>query len=118
MTAIKTVIYPVRDLDRAKAVFGQLVGAAPIVDESYYVQFHGVQSPGDELEIGLDPNGHSKGMTGPVSYWQVVDIETSVAALTAAGATIKDDVRSVGPGRRIATLTDADSNVIGLIEAG
>ncbi|MFG2043003.1 VOC family protein [Dactylosporangium sp. NPDC048998] len=108
---IKTVIYPVRDLERAKAVFSALLESEPIMDQPYYVQF---DAKGQDL--GLDPNGHSKGMTGPVSYWHVADIRGRVAALTAAGATVTDDVKDVGGGKLIATLTDADGNVIGLLQ--
>ncbi|MDT4982176.1 MAG: hypothetical protein QOG07_4055, partial [Pseudonocardiales bacterium] len=39
-SGMKTVVYPVKDLDRAKTVFGSLLGAAPIMDEPYYVQFN------------------------------------------------------------------------------
>jgi len=34
-TGIQTIIYPVKDLEKAKAVYGALVGAAPMVDSPY-----------------------------------------------------------------------------------
>ena len=108
---IKTVIYPVRDLERAKAVFSALLESDPVMDQPYYVQF---DAKGQDL--GLDPNGHNKGMTGPVSYWHVADIHGRVDALKAAGATVTEDVKDVGGGKLIATLTDADGNVIGLLQ--
>ena len=43
------------------------------MDEAYYVGF----SIGGQ-EVGLDPNGHSQGMTGPVGYWHVDDIKESL----------------------------------------
>jgi hypothetical protein len=49
-SGIKTVIYPVTDLARAKTLYGTLVGVAPYVDKAYYVGFR----VGDQ-EIGLDP---------------------------------------------------------------
>ena len=55
-TALKTVIYPVSDLAAAKSVFVALTGGDPVMDEPYYVQFHV-----DDVEIGLDPNGHGRG---------------------------------------------------------
>lgn len=80
-SGIKTVIYPVKDLAQAKTLFSKLLGAEPQMDEAYYVQFNvGGQ------EIGLDPQGHSKGMTGPVGYWHVDDIEESLRLLLDAGA--------------------------------
>ena len=62
-TGMQTVIYPVRNLSAAKALFGALLGADPIMDEPYYV---GYQVAGQD--IGLDPHSAGKGMTGPVSY--------------------------------------------------
>ena len=69
MDGIRTVIYPVRDLERAKALMSELVGADPTSDTPHYVGF----TVGGQ-EIGLDPNGHSAGLTGPLAYWHVSDI--------------------------------------------
>ncbi|HEX3621107.1 MAG TPA: VOC family protein [Acidimicrobiales bacterium] len=109
--AIRTVIYPVSDLEQAKAVFGAIVGAAPVMDQPYYVQF-----TADGQEIGLDPNGAGKGMTGPVAYWHVSDIRGTLDQLVAAGAKEQQGVQDVGGGRLIATLSDVDGNPIGLIQ--
>jgi predicted enzyme related to lactoylglutathione lyase len=111
-SGMKTVVYPVKDLDRAKTVFGSLLGAAPIMDEPYYVQFNIAGQ-----EIGLDPHGHDKGMTGPVGYWQVDDIEASLKGLIDAGAEVQQAPSDVGGGRLIATVKDADGNVIGLMQS-
>ncbi|MDT4983826.1 MAG: hypothetical protein QOF95_1316 [Pseudonocardiales bacterium] len=111
-SGMKTVVYPVKDLDRAKTVFGSLLGAAPIMDEPYYVQFNIAGQ-----EIGLDPHGHDKGMTGPVSYWQVDDIEASLNRLIDAGAEVQQAPSDVGGGRLIATVKDADGNIIGLLQS-
>jgi predicted enzyme related to lactoylglutathione lyase len=108
---LRTVIYPVKDLARAKAMFTALLGTAPSMDEPYYVQF----GAGDQ-EVGLDPNGHGKGMTGPVGYWHVDDIEGALARLLATGAEAQQPVTDVGGGRRIATVLDPDGNVIGLLQ--
>ena len=105
---LRTVIYPVGDLANAKALFGKLLGAEPYADEAYYVGFRI-----GEQEIGLDPNGHKQGMTG---YWHVDDIRTYLQALVEAGAVVLDDVRDVGGGRLIATVKDADGNLIGLLQ--
>jgi len=39
--------------------------------------------------IGLVPGG-GQGMTSPVAYWHVPDIEAKLAEVTAAGATVKE----------------------------
>ena len=111
-SGIRTIVFPVKDLARAKTLFGTLVGAAPYADEVYYVGFR----VGDQ-EIGLDPNGHSQGMTGPVGYWHVEDIEKSLELLLDAGAETQQAVRDVGGGKLVATVTDPDGNVIGLVQS-
>lgn len=112
MPALKTVIYPVKDLAQAKALYSALLGADPVMDQPYYVQFNV-----DGQEIGLDPNGHSKGMTGPVGYWHVDNIADTIAALQVTGATERQPITDVGGGRQIATMTDADGNILGLLQA-
>jgi predicted enzyme related to lactoylglutathione lyase len=108
---VKTIIYPVEDLTKAKALFRELLGVEPYMDEAYYVGFNVAGQ-----DIGLDPHGHGKGMTGPVGYWHVDDIRRSVQALLDAGAAAEQEVRDVGGGKLIASVKDADGNVIGLIQ--
>jgi predicted enzyme related to lactoylglutathione lyase len=52
----------------------------------------------------------------PVAYWEVPDIEAKLAEVTAAGATVQERAPHVGGGRVVATVTDADGNVLGLPE--
>jgi predicted enzyme related to lactoylglutathione lyase len=108
---IKTVLHPVSDLATAKAVYTALIGVAPQTDESYYVGF---DSEGQH--IGLVPGGGPQGMTSPVAYWHVADIEAKLADVTAAGATVRAPAHDVGGGRLVATFTDPDGNVLGLIQ--
>jgi predicted enzyme related to lactoylglutathione lyase len=109
---IKTVIFPVKDLGSAKTLYTKLLGVEPSMDEAYYVGF----KVGDQ-EVGLDPNGHNQGMTGPVNYWHVVDIKQRLQALVGAGAKVGQEVKDTGGGKLIASLRDADGNVIGLIQS-
>ena len=81
---IKTVLHPVSDLQKAKPVYAALLGVTPVADESYYVGF---EAGGQH--IGLVPGGHAQGMTAPVVYWEVPDIEAKLAEVTAAGGTVK-----------------------------
>ena len=108
---IKTVLHPVSDLTKAKAIYAALLGVEPQADASYYVGFEAAGQ-----HIGLVPGGGPQGMTSPVAYWQVSDIEAKLAEVTAAGAAVKEPVRDVGGGRLVATFTDADGNVLGLIQ--
>jgi predicted enzyme related to lactoylglutathione lyase len=105
---IKTVLHPVTDLEKAKPVYTALLGVEPTADAPYYV---GYEAAGQQ--IGLVPNS---GMTSPVAHWHVSDIEAKLAEVTAAGGTLKDAPRDVGGGRLVASFTDPDGNVLGLIQ--
>ncbi|HMM42268.1 MAG TPA: hypothetical protein PKA95_10230 [Thermomicrobiales bacterium] len=111
-SGVKTIIYPVEDLDRAKAFYGTLLDATPDVDTPYYAQF----VVGDDQRLGLDPNGHARGFSGAVGYWEVEDVNARFRELLTAGATEHEAPRDVGNGALIASVKDADGNVIGLIQ--
>ncbi|SRR6266487_385552 len=108
---IRTVIYPVKDIAQAKTLYSKLLGREPYTDEAYYVGFQ----VGDQ-EIGLDPNGHNQGMTGPVGYFHVSDIQKSLQSLLDAGAQTQQGVKDLGGGKLIASVKDADGNIIGLLQ--
>src|SRR5262245_55905877 len=108
---VKTVLHPVTDLAAAKAVYAALLGVEPNADSKYYVGFEAAGQ-----QIGLVPNAGKQGMTSPVAHWHVDDIEAKLAEVVAAGAAVKDQPRDVGGGRLVATFTDPDGNVLGLIQ--
>jgi predicted enzyme related to lactoylglutathione lyase len=105
---IKTVLHPITDLEKAKPVYTALLGVEPMADAPFYV---GYEAEGQQ--IGLVPNSD---MTSPVAYWHVADIEAKLAEVTAAGGTLKDAPRDVGGGRLVASFTDPDGNVLGLVQ--
>jgi predicted enzyme related to lactoylglutathione lyase len=108
---IKTVLHPVSDIEKAKAVYSALLGISPQTDSSWYVGFDVAGQ-----HIGLLPGGGPQGLTSPVAYWHVDDIEAKLAEVTAAGATVKDPASEVGGGRVVASVVDPDGNVLGLIQ--
>ena len=108
---IKTVLHPVSDLAMAKAVYAALLGVPPQTDSPYYVGFEAAGQ-----HIGLLPGGGPQGMTSPVAYWHVLDLEAKLAEVSAAGATVKEPAHDVGGGRLVATVTDLDGNVLGLLQ--
>ena len=108
---IKTVLHPVSDLTKATAVYTAPLGTPPQHEADYYV---GYDVEGQH--IGLVPGGGPQGMTSPVAYWHVSDIEGKLAEVTAAGGTVKDAPRDVGGGRLVASFTDPDGNVLGLVQ--
>jgi predicted enzyme related to lactoylglutathione lyase len=107
----KTLLHPVSDLAAAKAVYTALLGVPPQNDDPYYIGFEA-----EGQHIGLVPNGGPQGMTSPVAYWHVSDIEAKLAELTAAGATVKEPAHDVGGGRLVATVSDPDGNVLGVLQ--
>ena len=107
----KTLLHPVSDLASAKPLYAALLGMQPQTDSEYYVGFEA-----EGQQIGLVPGGGPQGMTSPVAYWHVPDIEAKLAEVTAAGGTLKEPSRNVGGGRLVATFTDPDGNVLGLIQ--
>jgi predicted enzyme related to lactoylglutathione lyase len=107
----KTLLHPVSDLEKSKAVYTALLGTPPQHDAPYYV---GYDVAGQH--IGLVPNAAQQGITTPVAYWHVPDIEAKLAEVTAAGGTVKDAPRDVANGRLVATFTDPDGNVLGLVQ--
>jgi predicted enzyme related to lactoylglutathione lyase len=108
---VKTLLHPVSDLAAAKAVYAALLGVQPQTDEPYYVGFEA-----EGQQIGLVPGGAQQGMSSPVAYWHVPDIEAKLAEVTAAGATLKEPAHDVGGGRLVATVADPDGNVLGLLQ--
>ncbi len=78
---IQAIIIPVTDPAAARILYGGLLGVEPNADAPYYVGFR----IGDQ-EIGLDPNGHRQGMTGPVGYCEMDDIRASLQRLLDVGA--------------------------------
>jgi len=105
---VRTIIYPVKDIARAKTLYRTLLGVEPYTDQAYYVGFR----VGDQ-EIGLDPNGHKTGTTG---YYHVDDIKQSLQSLLDSGAQVQQQIKDVGGGRLIAIVKDADGNIIGLLQ--
>ena len=105
---ISLIVYPVKDIDQAKKLYGTFLGAAPYADSPYYVGY----KVGDQ-EVGLDPNASTP---GPITYHEVGDIKASLQALLDAGAELQQEVKDVGYGRLIATVKDAGGSILGLMQ--
>jgi predicted enzyme related to lactoylglutathione lyase len=106
MGEAQLIVYPTKDVEKAKKLFTSLLGTEPYVDEPYYV---GYRTEGHE--IGLDPHGSSN---GPIAYWDTEDIAAKVAELAGVGWHVTSDARNVGGGMLVAQLSDGNGSTIGL----
>ncbi len=101
---IKLLVYPVKDIGKAKTFYSKFFGAEPYVESPYYVGYR----VGDR-EIGLDP--HAK--AGPVAYTDVENIKASLKEMTDAGAEVVQDIKNVAKGLLTAQVKDANGNILG-----
>lgn len=108
---LATVIYPVPDLEKAKAWYAKVFDRQPYFDQPFYVGFNIAG-----YELGLLPDGERPGPEGGVAYWRVGEINAAVARFAAAGAAMVSEAKDVGEGIKVATVADPFGNSIGLIE--
>lgn len=110
---LRTVIYHVTDLDRAKAWYTSVLGIEPYFDQPFYVGFNV-----GGFELGLDPDktAYSAGSGGAAAYWGVLNCEAAFSRLLELGASAHSDVQDVGGGIRVATVADPFGHVLGVIE--
>jgi predicted enzyme related to lactoylglutathione lyase len=113
LLGLRTVIYHVNDIEKAKAWYASALGFAPYFDQPFYVGFNV-----GGYELGLDPDvaADSGGAEKVVAYWGVENVELSLERLLKLGATLHQDIQDVGEGIRVATVLDPFGNVLGVIE--
>jgi predicted enzyme related to lactoylglutathione lyase len=110
---LRTVVYYVSDLERAKAWYTRMLGVKPYFAEAFYVGF---RVGGFELGLDPDPAAGTPGAGGVTAYWGVRDAGEALARLQSLGAEADGDVQEVGGGIRVATVRDPFGNRFGLIE--
>lgn len=108
---VRTILYPVKEIEQAKKLYSTLLGVEPFVDQPYYVAY----MVGDQ-QIGLVPNGHAQEMTALLGYYHVGDIKGSLQSLVDAGGQVHQEIKDVGSGKLTALVQDGDGNLIGLIQ--
>ena len=110
---LRTAVYSVTDLDRAKEWYAAVLGLAPYFDEPFYVGFDV-----GGFELGLQPEeaDTTRTDTGVITYWGVEDADAACTRLLDLGATEHEGVQDVGDGIRVATVLDPFGNVFGVIE--
>lgn len=110
LLGLRTAIYPVNDLTRAKQWYEQVTGVKPYFDQPFYVGF----AVGG-FELGLLPEG-TPGTAGPQPLWGVANAQAAFDKLLALGATQLDAVTDVGDGIKVAAVKDPFGNRLGIIE--
>ncbi|MAY22776.1 MAG: glyoxalase/bleomycin resistance/extradiol dioxygenase family protein [Flavobacteriaceae bacterium] len=109
MLGLRTTIYKVNDLAKAKVWYEKAFETTPYFDEPFYVGFN-IQG----YELGLLPDESQKG-ENVLSYWGVADIQTTFQHLLAIGATPHEAPHNVGGEIEVATVKDPWENLIGII---
>jgi predicted enzyme related to lactoylglutathione lyase len=110
---LRTAIYHVDDLEKAKAWYSQVLATQPYFDQPFYVGFN---VGGFELGLNPDLSATKPGTGGVVTYWGVVDAGAALARLLDFGAREHEALQDVGEGIRVATVLDPFGNVLGIIE--
>ena len=107
---LRTAIYPVNDLAKAKDWYSQVLGIKPYFDEPFFVGF---QVGG--FELGLLPQGQSS-TAGPQPLWGVADIEIAFQRLLDLGAESLEAITDVGDDIKVAAVKDPFGNRLGIIQ--
>ena len=110
---LRTVIYQVPDLARAKDWYAAVFQRTPYFDEPFYVGFNV-----GGYELGLHPadEGRAPGAGGTTAYWGATDLDATLAHLATLDVTPDTDPQDVGGGIRVVTVQDPFGNLVGFIE--
>jgi predicted enzyme related to lactoylglutathione lyase len=110
---LRTVVYQVDDLEKAKEWYGRVLGFEPYFDEPFYVGFNVAG-----FELGLHPAEKDAplGAGGTLAYWGVEDIVAVMARLEELGAPVHSEIQDVGEGILVASVIDPFGNLVGIIQ--
>jgi predicted enzyme related to lactoylglutathione lyase len=109
---LRTAIYKVADIKKAKAWYSKVLNAEPYFDEVFYVGFNV-----GGFELGLQPDETpSKAKSESVStYWGVENVADTFQRLLDMGATAHESPADVGGDIIVATVKDPWGNIFGVI---
>lgn len=112
MLGLRTTIYKVSDLDKAKKWYSEAFDKTPYFDEPFYVGFN---IAGYELGLLPEENPEDKKHGGVLSYWGVEDIHVTYQKLLQLGAVEHEKPTNVGGELMVASVKCPWNNIIGII---
>ena len=113
LLGLRTTIYKVSDMEKAKKWYSDFLGFEPYFDEPFYVGFNVAG-----YELGLQPEEEAQSTEksdSVITYWGAENVSESYQALISLGANRHEEPTDVGGGIIIASLKDPWANFIGLI---
>ncbi len=112
MLGLRTTIYKVSDLAKAKEWYTAIFQTPPYFDQPFYVGFN---IGGYELGLQPEETPVSNKTENVITYWGVTEIDKEFDRLIKAGATVHEAPQNVGGEIVVASIKDPWENVIGLI---
>ncbi|PKV52921.1 lactoylglutathione lyase [Aquimarina sp. MAR_2010_214] len=112
MLGLRTTIYKVSDLDKAKKWYSEAFNTKPYFDEPFYVGFN---IGGYELGLLPEETSSEAKSDGVLSYWGVEKIDATYQKLLDLGATEHEKPTNVGGEIVVASVKCPWNNSIGII---
>ena len=113
LLGLRTTIYKVSDIDKAKKWYSDFLGFEPYFDEPDYIGFNVAG-----YELGLQPEEEAQSTEksdSVITYWGVESVSESYQLLISLGANSHEEPNDVGGGIIVASLKDPWYNILGLI---
>lgn len=112
MLGLRTTIYKVGNITKAKQWYAEAFRTKPYFDEPFYVGFN---IEGYELGLLPEENPNLDKKDSVMTYWGVNEIEKEYKRLIELGATEHEKPTNVGGELMVATVKDPWGNIIGII---
>lgn len=109
---LRTAIYKVKDLEKAKEWYSDVLNIEPYFDEPFYVGFNV-----GGFELGLDPDAENVTAGDNLQvYWGVRNAKATFDELLSKGASVHSEPNNVGGEIVVASVFDPFGNIFGIIE--
>ena len=109
---LRTTIYKVSDLEKAKLWYNAIFETTPYFDEPFYV---GYNIAGYELGVQPEENPIGTKEETVLTFWGVEDVDAEFERMVSLGATAYEKPMNVGGEIMVATVKDPWDNIIGII---